>query len=462
MLARRAARRAPLLVAVRALLAALPGVLGFSAAPQTFGALGEQTACVGLARLGNIGQLQACADELLEGEPPCTELQEGRLRKALHSLKEAREACEATEQQVTAWGCKALSDLAHGLFAEASRLLRLCRHDGGLEPDRGASACEENGRAAAVAMYGAWAMTETTHRNTPAHYIVSSKLEALRPEFVGELSMGGGADSEGVPLAWGVAMRFVEKLKYWITGYIWRETHWLWLSDSLQAGRVVQTAWGSAEEWAEKFGANDCHAETPLEEAAPSYLFSDAMGMRWEIFATLLRELWERRGGEDGKLLSVVEVGVFAGHLSHKLLASCDFIRLLGVDPYIGRDGTFPGHFSDTLDPDVAMYKAWQGMEPYGERAQLWPLTSKEAAEDLADGSVDAIFIDGCHLFDCVREDFEVWLPKMRRGVDTLVAGHDFSPQWPGVVRAVHERRSRGREVSLASDWMYWWFEHYD
>ena len=26
-----------------------------------------------------------------------------------------------------------------------------------------------------------------------------------------------------------------------------------------------------------------------------------------------------------------------------------------GVDPYIGKDGTFPGDFSETLDPDMAL-----------------------------------------------------------------------------------------------------------
>ena len=35
------------------------------------------------------------------------------------------------------------------------------------------------------------------------------------------------------------------------------------------------------------------------------------------------------------------------------------------------------------------------------------------------------------------------------------MAGHDFSPQWPGVVRAVQEART-GRDVTLGMDWMYW------
>jgi len=295
--------------------------------------------------------------------------------------------------------------------------------------------------------------------------MVSERLVALRTEnLLAPLYKGQrlGAGDEALPPAWSVAMRAVETLKTWVTGYIWRETHWLWLMDSLQAGKVVHTVWGDPEEWLGKFGANDCHAYAPLQGAPPTYLFSDRLGMRWQILVALLRELRERRrraaGGESLDGLVVVEVGVFAGHLSQVLLRECDFISLLGVDPYIGRDGTFPGNFSDTLDADVALYKAMSTMAPYEPRAQLWPVTSLEAAKQLQDGSVDAVFIDGCHLYDCVKEDFDAWLPKLRRDVVTLVAGHDFSPQWPGVVRAVHERRG-GREVHLASDWMYWWFQ---
>ena len=51
-------------------------------------------------------------------------------------------------------------------------------------------------------------------------------------------------------------------------------------------------------------------------------------------------------------------------------------------------------------------------------------------SRSIPDQSLDAIFVDGCHLYDCVVSDLEIWLPKVRPG--GLVSGHDFSPQWPG------------------------------
>jgi hypothetical protein len=49
--------------------------------------------------------------------------------------------------------------------------------------------------------------------------------------------------------------------------------------------------------------------------------------------------------------------------------------------------------------------------------------------------------------------EIEIPLQVMPGG---LVAGHDFSPQWPGVVRAVWEMRPKQR-VFVGMDWMYWW-----
>jgi len=381
-----------------------------------------------------------------------SESQHRTIKKSLGALTELRQACNAANENSSLWGCKALSDLAYELFAEGSALQYICQ-------TRLAQDCDERGRSSALAVLHTFHFTETRFENTPAEAMVSKRLAQLREEtfgvFATDARLGEGAES--LPPAWNVTHRVVDKLRQWVSGYIWRETHWLWLMDSIQAGKVVQTTWGEADEWL-KFGIHDAHAHAPLSRISPKYVFSEHLGMRWEILVKLLHELRERR---RGGLLQVVEIGVFAGHLSHFLLRDCDFIHLLGVDPYIGRDGTFPGNFSETLDSDVALYKAAGVMKEYGERGQLWPLTSEAAAAEVQDGSVDAVFIDGCHLYDCVKQDFDVWLPKMRRGAPVLIAGHDFSPQWPGVVQAVHEERAGGQEVILASDWMWWYWDQF-
>jgi hypothetical protein len=62
--------------------------------------------------------------------------------------------------------------------------------------------------------------------------------------------------------------------------------------------------------------------------------------------------------------------------------------------------------------------------------------TSLEASLDVADGSLDFVYIDGDHRFDAVMLDILLWEPKVRVG--GIVAGHDWYAFWQsGVVQAV-------------------------
>jgi predicted O-methyltransferase YrrM len=62
---------------------------------------------------------------------------------------------------------------------------------------------------------------------------------------------------------------------------------------------------------------------------------------------------------------------------------------------------------------------------------------STEAAGRFADGSLDFCFIDADHAYSSVLGDLRAWAPKLKPG--GLLAGHDYSIEWPGVVRAVEE-----------------------
>lgn len=59
------------------------------------------------------------------------------------------------------------------------------------------------------------------------------------------------------------------------------------------------------------------------------------------------------------------------------------------------------------------------------------------AAALFADGSVDFLFVDADHEYAPVYADLAVWLPKVK--LDGIVAGHDASDEYPGVIRAAKE-----------------------
>lgn len=79
----------------------------------------------------------------------------------------------------------------------------------------------------------------------------------------------------------------------------------------------------------------------------------------------------------------------------------------------------------------------------------LWMKTAL-AAEHIADGWADFVFVDAGHSYGAVKSDLEAWEPKVRAG--GWFGGHDYHPNHPGVIRAVDERFG---EVDLLEGWIW-------
>lgn len=70
----------------------------------------------------------------------------------------------------------------------------------------------------------------------------------------------------------------------------------------------------------------------------------------------------------------------------------------------------------------------------FGVRPQIYEMPSLEAAAKFADGSLDAVFIDGDHSYEAVEADINAWLPKVKS--TGILAGHDYDDS--GVHAAVN------------------------
>ncbi|HBN75416.1 MAG TPA: hypothetical protein DD473_06285 [Planctomycetaceae bacterium] len=77
--------------------------------------------------------------------------------------------------------------------------------------------------------------------------------------------------------------------------------------------------------------------------------------------------------------------------------------------------------------------------------------SSHRAVETFRDHWFDVVFIDAAHDYESVNQDIQLWLPKVKPG--GLLCGHDFSRDWPGVIRAVNELLPQ-RKIQ-ESIWMY-------
>jgi len=75
---------------------------------------------------------------------------------------------------------------------------------------------------------------------------------------------------------------------------------------------------------------------------------------------------------------------------------------------------------------------------------------SVDAAQQFTDSFFDVIFIDMCHLYEYVKQDIEVWYPKLK--TNGYMAGHDFSR--PSVRQAVADKFSSGVWSSAGDCWI--------
>ncbi len=174
----------------------------------------------------------------------------------------------------------------------------------------------------------------------------------------------------------------------------------------------------------------------------------------WNVLLSLLKEL-------PGEVIQGAEVGVAQGRNARRLLDGEPRLSLLLVDPYSVDywDGWFRKERKKARQRDVVgqqrrYEKAQQKFARYGDRAKLVRAPSLEVAAEVADASLDFIFIDGDHRYDAVAGDIKAWLPKMKLG--GLFTGHDYDhPEdtW-GVTQAVDE--AFGDRVQLGDDFVWW------
>lgn len=178
-------------------------------------------------------------------------------------------------------------------------------------------------------------------------------------------------------------------------------------------------------------------SETPIQLAEPP-MFRNACCERYRILSWLLTELWQDLGSPAS--LAYVEVGVADGSTAVFLLE-----RLPWLHAYLVENKPRP--------------ELLQLLPAFAGRVELFEMDSTEAAEQMlaAQSHVDAIFVDADHSFHAVMSDLEAF---GQLGA-TLVMGHDFSWEHPGVVQAVLQRsHALGCPLLLAPDHIFLWRIH--
>lgn len=117
-----------------------------------------------------------------------------------------------------------------------------------------------------------------------------------------------------------------------------------------------------------------------------------------------------------------VEVGVERGLYSEVLLRSNTSLHLTCVDAWQAYRG-YRDHVDQTK-LDRFFVEAQERLSPYQSRVAFVRKFSIDAAKDVADGSLDFVYIDAAHDIASVMADLQAWSRKVRVG--GIVAGHDY------------------------------------
>jgi hypothetical protein len=116
-----------------------------------------------------------------------------------------------------------------------------------------------------------------------------------------------------------------------------------------------------------------------------------------------------------------VEIGVFKGQFSKHILDNWSG-TLYMVDPWRELDNYIDS--SNHKNHPNAYLEAMQSIKGYEDRAFMIRALSNQAVDLFDDESLDFVYIDGNHTYESVKEDMELWYPKLKKG--GLFAGHDY------------------------------------
>jgi hypothetical protein len=152
------------------------------------------------------------------------------------------------------------------------------------------------------------------------------------------------------------------------------------------------------------------------------------------------------------------EVGVYLAGNAVQILVNNPTIKLYLVDSYNRKLWFSNANYK--YKPAEAYKKAWKKLkrfeQKYGLDYKFMVKSSKRASRQFSDNELDFVYIDANHDYEHVKNDLELWAPKVRIG--GMISGHDYDKysmnHFDGVVRAVDRfvKKYRIKPVYFTTD----------
>lgn len=159
-----------------------------------------------------------------------------------------------------------------------------------------------------------------------------------------------------------------------------------------------------------------------------------------------------RRLNQSGAKVGV-EIGVFKGQFSKAILDRWPG-TLYMVDPWRPLGDEYLDSSNHKLHA-TAYSDTMNAIQGYEDRAFMIRALSDQAVHLFADNSLDYVYIDGNHAYDWVKQDLELWWPKLKSG--GIMTGHDYLlVDWNA-----NPRNANGKDMHVYADEVRWSLANY-
>lgn len=133
------------------------------------------------------------------------------------------------------------------------------------------------------------------------------------------------------------------------------------------------------------------------------------------------------------RMNSIVEIGSWKGRSTSVLLAGCKG-SVTAVDNWTGHDPASNGSLEVTAATED-VFNTFLDNVGHFPNLHVMQMSSADAADEYGTQTADMVFIDAEHTYEGCKADIAKWAPKARK----LIALHDYSAAWQGVMQAVNE-----------------------
>lgn len=144
-----------------------------------------------------------------------------------------------------------------------------------------------------------------------------------------------------------------------------------------------------------------------------------------------------------------VEIGVFKGEFSRNILERWNGTLYL-IDPWRELSDEEYLDSSNHKNHQDAFAQTMESIKGFENRAFMLRGLGEEMVHLFQDNSLDYVYIDGNHDYDHVKQDLELWWPKLKPG--GLMAGHDYlMVNWENA-----PKMDNGKDIHVWADGYQW------